>query len=143
MKFFSDISRVHANLFLFISIFFLTTCSLDDFDFDKLTDKVVYKPGLAFPIARAEATLMDFLDENDSTIIIDKTNKNLLKVTFDQDDLIDVSLSEVFDIGSVSTSISKTMTTEKVNLDKKGINKRHYLLMLKPKKSWKKSEVPI
>jgi len=117
MKFFSDISRVHANLFLFISIFFLTTCSLDDFDFDKLTDKVVYKPGLAFPIARAEATLMDFLDENDSTIIIDKTNKNLLKVTFDQDDLIDVSLSEVFDIGSVSTSISKTMTTEKVNLD--------------------------
>ena len=109
-------SKAVVNIFLFLVFFFFTTCALEDFDFDKLTDKVVYKPGLAFPIARAEATLMDFLDENDSTIIIDKTNKNLLKVTFDQDDLIDVSLSEVFDISTVSTSISKSMTTETVDL---------------------------
>ncbi len=113
---FSMRSKAVVNFFLFLIVFFFTTCALEDFDFDKLTDKVVYKPGLAFPIARAEATLMDFLDENDSTIIIDKTNKNLLKVIFDQDDLIDVSLSEVFDISTVSTSISKSMTTETVDL---------------------------
>ena len=52
-------------LLIFISFLF-STCSLEDFDFDKLSDKVVYKPGLAFPIAKADVTLMDFLDENDS-----------------------------------------------------------------------------
>ena len=99
-----------------LSIIFISSCNLDEFDFDKLSDQVTYKPGLAFPIARVKATIDDFLDKSDTTIVIDKSNKNLLKIRYDQNDLIDVSLSEVFDISSVSTSISQSMTTETVDI---------------------------
>ena len=97
-------------------IILISSCNLDEFDFDLLSDQVVYKPGFAFPIARVKATIEDFLDKSDTTIVIDKSNKNLLKIRYDQSDLIDVSLSEVFDISSVSTSISQSMTTETVDI---------------------------
>ena len=48
---------------VFLSIIFISSCNLDEFDFDKLSDQVTYKPGLAFPIARVKATIEDFLDK--------------------------------------------------------------------------------
>ena len=67
-KYFLKISSLSLLIIIFIS-----SCNLDEFDFDKISDQVVYKPGFAFPIARVKATIEDFLDKSDTTIIIDKT----------------------------------------------------------------------
>ena len=69
-------------------IILISSCNLDEFDFDKISDQVVYKPGFAFPIARVKATIEDFLDKSDTTIVIDKSNKNLLKIRYDHSDHI-------------------------------------------------------
>lgn len=92
----SNIQRVVAILALFVIS--ISSCEIEDFDFDKMAGPVNWKPELFAPIANGNYILDDFLNlggVGDSTINTDE--EGLIHIIYLQDSLFNYDASELVD----------------------------------------------
>ncbi|MCT4613339.1 MAG: hypothetical protein N4A49_00525 [Marinifilaceae bacterium] len=101
------------NSFIFIICFFLfgllvhSCIESDDFDFDKVSDKIDWTPNMIIPISHGEFTLWDLIqqDESDENIVID--DKGLIHIQHKDDELFKLNnLDDFFTLENQNQNFS-------------------------------------
>lgn len=85
------------RLLLTSGIFLLLfSCVKDNFDFDRFSDKISYKPSFIIPLAHGSLTLGNLLESDDSLVFFDPDNS--IRLVIREDTIFSVSVDDILDI---------------------------------------------
>ncbi len=85
------------TLLLTSGIFLLLySCVKDNFDFDRFSDKISYKPSFVIPLAHGSLTLGNLLESDDSLVFFDPDNS--IRLMIREDTIFSVSVDDILDI---------------------------------------------
>ncbi len=102
---------IYLVLFCFLTILLKSCVNSDDYDFDKLSDKVDWQPNFVAPVGHGEFTLQYLLDQHeaegeDQTIYFEEDG---IHIKYTEEDIFSYDASEVLDFPNQTNNV--------VNLD--------------------------
>ncbi len=93
--------KKHSYRFLFlIPLFLASSCNLDNFDFNKLSDDVSLSPELVMPMAKADITVWDIIesvnDENDT--LLKTGDKDIIKIVYTEENIYEYEVRKLVNL---------------------------------------------
>jgi hypothetical protein len=92
----------------------LAGCFDDNFDLDRLSDRIGYTASFVLPLAHGDLTLGNYLEPDDSTVFFNDDSS--IRLVVREDSVFSVSLSDVFEFPLPDT-IYRSFTTEAVSIN--------------------------
>ncbi|MCL3780255.1 hypothetical protein EMN47_07595 [Prolixibacteraceae bacterium JC049] len=106
--------KKHSIFFLIVVLLF-TMCDTDDFNFDKMSDKIIWEPELVGPVGKGNFTLWDFVEQGDDNITVG--DGDVIKVMHKEQDIVSVDINDLFKVSDIQTVITSSFTSEPVDVD--------------------------
>lgn len=92
--------KLFYKLFFLVILFIVSSCNLDNFDFNKLSDDVSLSPEFVMPLARANISIWDIIEsvneENDT--LIKKGENDIIKIVYTEEGIYDYQVKEFLDL---------------------------------------------
>jgi hypothetical protein len=98
----------------FILLFVAVSCVKENFDFDRLSDQISYRPSFIIPLAHGSLTLGNILETDDSLVFFDPDNA--VRIMIRDDSVTSIFLNDIIDL-SKTQQVSRQFTTNPVSLD--------------------------
>lgn len=104
----------HGLLLMLLLIVLPWACVKDNFDFDRLSDRLDYSPSFVIPLANGSLSLGNLLKPDDSLVFFDPDNS--IRLVIREDTLFSVSVEDIIEI-PLPGSVSRNFTVTPVPLD--------------------------
>ncbi|MGF1584905.1 MAG: hypothetical protein ACFCUM_06260 [Bacteroidales bacterium] len=98
----------------FILLFVTVSCVKENFDFDRLSDQISYRPSFIIPLAHGSLTLGNILEPDDSLVFFDPDNA--VRIMIRDDSVTSIFLNDIIDLSQVQ-QVSRQFTINPVSLD--------------------------
>lgn len=103
------------SIFLIVVVLLFTMCDTDDFNFDKLSDKIIWEPEFTGPVAKGNFTLWDFVEQSKDGISVGEDG--VIKVMHQENDIVSVDIEDLFNVSEFQLSTTSTFTSDPVEID--------------------------
>ncbi len=100
-------------VFALIMIMILASCVRDNFEFDRFSDRISYKPSFALPVAKGSLTLGNLMEPDDTLIFFDEGD--LIRLAIREDSLFNISAEDILET-PVPESASKSFRMDPISL---------------------------
>ncbi|TKG90133.1 hypothetical protein EYV94_24325 [Puteibacter caeruleilacunae] len=74
----------------------LNSCNTDEFDLDKLSDKVNWQPDVMVPVMKSDWRLFDLVNQDSTIFRVDE--ENLIRVIYREDSLVNIVVNDLFEV---------------------------------------------
>ncbi len=101
-------------IYSFLILLLLGSCIKDNFDTERLSDRISYRPSFVIPLAKGSLTLGNLLEPDDSLIFFDADNS--IRLVIREDSIFSVSFEDVLKI-PLPESASRQFPVTPVPLD--------------------------
>lgn len=107
------------KLFFLVILFIVSSCNLDNFDFNKLSDDVSLSPEFVMPLARANISIWDIIEsvneENDT--LIKKGENDIIKIVYTEEGIYDYQVRDLLDLPQQKSFNSGNKVIGNISID--------------------------